>query len=293
MNCADVQELLSAYYDGELGREPATQVREHLGRCSQCAAQLADFTRLSTLAAGLPTPQTPGAIWDRLESELDADVASPPSASHIQEPRPTSRPCHTPSASRITTNALALAATLLVAVGLGWFTYGTWFMHGARHDGFVTEFGHYLQAFQQNPDEAQQMLLAKYDGVPVDPAQATKLVGYRPMMPEAAHDQYQVKSMHVLRMPCCTCVQTVCERRDGSTVTIFEHTDKNPPWFGDRSGTMADCSGQRCRLFDLQSSIAVHWQSGNRYITAIGVRDKHEADDLVKWLQPDAQNGSS
>ncbi len=43
MNCAEVQELFSAYYDGELPEDRQSQVREHLGHCDQCAEELAGF----------------------------------------------------------------------------------------------------------------------------------------------------------------------------------------------------------------------------------------------------------
>jgi hypothetical protein len=279
MNCAEVQELLSAYYDGELVGEKLTGLREHLGNCEHCAGELAGFENLSSLASGQQTPAAPEAIWDRLESQLDQETCVP-----------------TASVSRIALlrdpRLLGLAATILVAVGLGWVAYGTWGGHG-DHSGFVAEFGHYLKEFRHDPEKAQEMLVAKYDGEAVDPSQAIQLVGYRPVTANSSSKQYKVRSTHVLRMPCCTCVQTVCERSDGSTVAIFEHDDENPEWFGDQQGTMANCSGKRCQLFDVNDRIAASWKSGTRHITVIGVQDENEVAELVAWLEGDQQGNPS
>jgi hypothetical protein len=279
MNCADAQTLLSAYFDGELSEASELELRDHLRQCARCSAELDSFRQLSTLAHGLYTPQTPDSIWRQLEVRLDEDDLPLSSTSKKHS-------------SYMAARLLVLAATLLVAVGLGWFTYETWFGHGER-DAFAAEFGHYLEAFHRDPEMAQEMLIAKYDGVAVDSTQAIQLVGYRPATANATHNEFRVKSTHVLKMPCCTCVQTVCERADGSTVVIFEHDDENPEWFGDRRETTAHCSGKRCRLFDIQDQIAASWKMGGRHITAIGVRDAGEVSHLVSWLQGDAQASSS
>ena len=279
MNCNEVQELLSAYHDGELANAMQSHVRAHLSQCRQCAEELACFEGLSTLAGGQQTPMPPASIWDRLETELEGETCHHPAG-------------RTRSVLLGNSRILALAATVLVALGLGWFGYDTWFGHGDHH-GFVAEFGHYLDEFRRDPEAAQQMLVARYDGESVGAEQAIRLVGYRPLTTDASHNEYSVKSTHVLKMPCCTCVQTVCERSDGSTIAIFEHDDANPEWFGDQRETMANCSGKRCRLFDVSDRIAASWKSGTRHITVIGVRDANEVGDLVAWLEGNQQDNSS
>ncbi len=230
------------------------------------------------LVNDLRMPIPPEKLWDRLEVELDGEAF----------PRPLGR---TRFVSLRTSMILTLAATVLVALGVGWFGYDTWFGHGDHH-GFVAEFGHYLDEFRRDPEAAQQMLVAKYDGESVDGEQAIRLVGYRPLTSHTSHNQYSVKSTHVLKMPCCTCVQTLCERSDGSAVAIFEHDDANPEWFGDQRETIANCSGKRCCLFDLNDRIAASWKSGTRHITVIGARDADEVSDLVAWLEGSQQENS-
>ncbi len=278
MNCAEAQQLLSAYFDGELARELVRDLDDHVSQCTVCAAELASFGQLSRLAGDLPSPPAPDTLWCQLEQQLNEDAL----------PQGASRRSYLSSRSG---KALALAATLLVAVGLGWWSLGGWDPHG-EHDAFAAEFGHYLDEFHRDPASAQQMLVAKYNGVAIDPAGALHLVGYQPATSKAVHDQYRVTSTHVLTMPCCTCVQTVCQRPDGSTVVIFEHDDENPQWFADRRETTANCSGKRCRLFDVQNSLAASWSSGGRHITVIGARDASEVGQLVSWLQDSPQPGA-
>jgi len=46
MKCRDLEELLSAYADGELPRAQREFVKEHLAGCSQCQATLADYMKV-------------------------------------------------------------------------------------------------------------------------------------------------------------------------------------------------------------------------------------------------------
>ncbi len=53
MNCRDLEELLSAYADGELPRTPKEFIDEHLAGCPECRATLADFAAAGRLLASL------------------------------------------------------------------------------------------------------------------------------------------------------------------------------------------------------------------------------------------------
>jgi len=46
MKCSDIEELLSAYANGELSRPQREFVEEHLSRCVNCRAALADYTEV-------------------------------------------------------------------------------------------------------------------------------------------------------------------------------------------------------------------------------------------------------
>ncbi len=275
MNCSDAKELLSAYYDGELAEDQRSRLSEHLNGCSACAKELAGFEKLSHMAGSLTKPLPPADIWSHLTQRLGQSSAGQNRPMPAGQRRPW---------SFSTPKLVALAATLLFAVWIGRLAYHSVFTHG-EHDQFAAEFGHYLNEFQRDPPTAQRFLLAKYENQLVDPDQVVQTVGYRPAVADGLPEGYTLESTHVMTMPCCTCVQSICRRSDGSTLAIFEHDDEETTeWFGDRPETMANCGGKQCCLVELDERIAASWKRGSRSITVIGVRDVGEVSDMVAWL---------
>lgn len=275
MNCSEVKTLLSAYYDGELPDALRARVSEHLDHCADCSQELRGFERLSRIAGTLSSPTPPEHLWKRIETELDQglDVERSP---RTQMDASTRRSLSLP-------RSFILAATVLVAVGIGWFAWQGWFTTD-HHDHFTAEFGHYLAEFRRDPAAAQQFLLAQYEHHRVEPEDAIERIGYRPVVADGVPPGFSIASTHVMKMPCCTCVQCVCQRSDGSALVIYEHNDDDPRWFGNRPSITVSCDGKKCSLVELEDSIAVSWKHGNRHITLIGIRDVAEVAKLVAWL---------
>ncbi len=275
MNCTEVKERLSAYYDGELSLQERAAVAEHLKGCLDCARELEGFRRVSTLADGLNHPEPPAQLWHRLDERLDVEHSGDPARSTMA------------AAPRWTRNpnvrfGLVTATVILIAVG--WLGHRTWFQHHDDHQ-FAETFGHYLEEFSLDPHAAQNLLLAKYHSQSVDLAQAAQAVGYRPAIANGLPEGYSIESTHVMKMPCCTCVQSLCQRSDGSTIAIFEHDDDETElWFGGRPEIPAVCDGANCSLVELGDSIAATWKRGKRYLTVIGVRDTVEIGEFVTWF---------
>ena len=120
------------------------------------------------------------------------------------------------------------------------------------------------------------------------------LVGYRPAVANGLPEGYSVESTYVMTMPCCTCVQCLCKRSDGSTIAIFEHDDEETKeWFGDRPETLANCGGYRCSVVELEGHIAASWLRGKRHITVVGVRDVAELAELVAWFDESNQHAAA
>jgi hypothetical protein len=276
MDCTEVKELLSAYHDGELGPDDRSAVAEHLRVCHDCAGELEGFRCLSALAEGLVHPDPPQELWPRIKQQLAGEeIASTKHSTLWDWQRWARRPA-------LHFGLAAVAAIVLIAVGL----FGTtdWFGHRGDHE-FTAVFGRYLEAFQADPHDAQEILLAHYPGQAVQPAQAAQIVGYRPAIASGMPDGYSVESAYVMKMPCCTCVQCLCRRGDGTTMAIFEHDDDEmQEWFGDRPETSAVCNGAPCRLVALDGRIAASWKQGERHITVVGARDIAEVGDLVAWF---------
>ncbi len=266
MNCSEIHELLSGYLDGELSGDVTAKIREHLAGCDTCVQELDGFKRLSQLASGLRTLSPSDGMWDELERKLgDTSAAS------FAWPA---------SWMRMSSRSLAIAATLLVAVGLGWL--GLRAVHMAQHEAqLAAVIGQYLDTFQESPTDAQRILETKYQGQAVDVREAVHYVGYTPATASSLPANYSLERLYVWKMPCCTCVQSLCKRTDGTTVAIFEHDNAQPDWFGRRQTNTIDCAGQCCTLVRVDSQLAATWQFGQRHITVIGARDVTEIDKLA------------
>ena len=92
-------------------------------------------------------------------------------------------------------------------------------------------------------------------------------------------------------MPCCICVQSICERSDGSTWAIFEHDDEEADeWFAHRPKVTVNVNDTRCSLIEVEKHLAATWRRGKRHITLVGMRDATEVSQLVAWLGQEGQH---
>lgn len=271
MDCSEAKELLSAFHDDELSSSQRTAVAEHLTGCDDCAREHERFRRLSVLAEGLAHPEAPAHIWQRLEKRLDADHRH-----GLNRPEP-------PGWTRKPGVRFGLAVAATVVIAVGWLGYSHWLKQHAHHE-MVVVFGRYLAEFDRDPGAAQQILLAQYDGQAIDVEQARSKVGYRPVVADGLPEGYAVQTTYVMKMPCCTCVQCLGNRSDGSALALFEHDEKDPHWFGDRPTNETICGGKRCRVVDLGGRLAATWGHDKRQITVVGVQDVAEIDRLVTWF---------
>lgn len=272
MNCSEVQERLSAYFDGELADEEQTVVAAHLEGCASCGEELAVFGKLSEMSAALADPQAPSHLWNDLEAKLDNDQQ--------QKPMPASPPSRS---QRFPTRFLAVAATLLIAVGLGVVGYKMWYS-ADEHDHLAINFEHYLEEFDKNPEKAQQILLAKYDGRPTTVQQAAAKLRYEPVIAKGLPSGCSLENVYLLDMPCCTCAQAVCRCNAGQHIAVFEHDDDQPVWFGDRPSINCLCDGKPTNIVQIDDRLAATWKQRNRYITVIGARDLEEVTRFVAHL---------
>lgn len=296
MNCSEIQELLSAYFDDELSEALQTEVSQHLDDCPKCAQSLTQFEKLSLMARELDEPRTPPSSWPAIAQQLDQpeqldreQSQAPASASAHAQPsvQPAPSPTrHNPR--RLPLGRITLAATILLAAGIGW-----WLASGARHlhdeEVFASHFAEYVQEFRSDPANAQEQFLARFENHLVAPDEAVTLVGYTPAVTRGVPEGYRLVSTHVVTMPCCTCVQSLCRRSDGTMLAIFEHADQNASHdfpnadFGDHPCVSAKCRGRDCCLMDIDDQLAATWKDGPRHITLVGINDLEEVDTFVGW----------
>ncbi|MCA9150394.1 MAG: zf-HC2 domain-containing protein [Planctomycetales bacterium] len=284
MNCSDVRDQLSAYYDHELSADAQATMARHLSECEACAAELMAFSRVSREVRRMPQPTVPDTVWGRIAENLSPLNVS----STTVAPQITRRGTLAPGGPW---RQLVLAASILLILSGGlWMARGvrnTGMNHPGKHEHgqeFVATMDHYLQQLTHDPIGAEQFLLSQYSGQTVAADKAVELVGYRPAVAAGLPQGYSLASTTVLKMPCCTCVKAVCRRQDGSTLVLFEHDDEKTEWFGERPSNMAICGDRECCLVELDSSIAATWKRGSRSVTAVGARNKEEVNLLVTWL---------
>ena len=165
MNCEQVEELLSAYLDNMLAPEERRQVAAHLQTCRQCVQALADYRRNDALLAGLPRVAPDDSLRERifsspdfleltgesLDRRLSAGQTVPrmparsprrdtPGRPHLvaipggrsTAPQPTVKVETLPrrNGSRtMRTLIAALAAALVIAIGLGTYAGFSYFAH--------------------------------------------------------------------------------------------------------------------------------------------------------------------
>jgi len=274
MQCREAQELLSAYYDGELPAESLSSLAAHVEGCPRCGEELAGFGDLSAMAKGLGDPEPPRGIWTGIEAALDADSQGVPT-----ERRGAARK----RGARKWLGLFATAALVLVTTGVVWFTFGPRQPPG-RDRALAADFSEYLERFPENPERAQQVLLAKYDGQAVGLSQAVHRTGYRPAVADGLPERYTLDGMYVLDMPCCTCVQAICRRDDGKVFAIFEHVEEQPAWLGARPRRDTQCHGCACSVIAAERGVVASWKGGKRHLTVVGADDVEEIADLISHL---------
>jgi anti-sigma factor RsiW len=276
MECQQVQRLLSAYYDNELSAEVRSSVAGHVQSCPNCGQELVVFQSLSGMAKELDDPEPPTRIWAGIEAALDANRESARIVCPAVEQGWSSK--------RWRMSLLAAAALVMIATGVVWIVSRT--LHAPGHHGeLAADFEEYFEHFATDPDMAQNVLLAKYDGQAVDISQATRQLGYRPAVASGLPKRYSLDAVYVLKMPCCTCLQTICRRDDGRVFAIFEHDEEEPAWLGDRPRVETQCNGRPCSVIQADRGLVASWQANKRQLTVVGARDLEEIADLIGHLQ--------
>ncbi len=281
MNCADVRRELSALYDGEVSGERRAALEAHLAECAACAAEHAAYARLSALVAVGEVTVPSQALWEVVQAELDRM----PAASGTTTASAMSSSWRT-TAERL----LWLAALLTIVFVAGW---GIVSRPGAHDDRLaMAEFqrvmDRYVELLPNDPIAAERELLQRYPSRSLNVGDASPSIVEIPYRPVIANDLppgYQIETVHVVKMPCCACVQATCRRPDGSAFALFEHDDdQSANWFGDRPCSMKETCGKSCCVVQLDRGLAVTWPLGHRYVTAVGLKDTRELEQLVAWF---------
>jgi len=102
MDCPTCEAMVDAYVDGELSATESVEFEHALAACPGCRARLEAARDMSRLLRGLPAEPAPDLLRARIERELRSIAA-----------RPQER-------ARERMRWMSMAASLIVAVGVGW-----------------------------------------------------------------------------------------------------------------------------------------------------------------------------
>lgn len=274
MNCHEVQENLSTYFDGELSEDARQEVDAHVAECESCCGELQCFARLSNLVRHIPVPAAPPDVWRRVDAQLDERT------SHVFLPLRT-------GASRPYARLLTLAAGLLFLAAGAAIWYQVTAGLGNRHS--AANLDEFASSLSRDPAGAQRRLVAAYRGQAISPNRAAQALGYVPVSLRRDPVGYRLRSAHLLEMPCCRCLQAVYERSDGQTVAVFEKTLDQPFAFGDRPTVCTRCNGQPCQLTQADGRLIVSCQITDRQLAIVGAESMNEAHALLTWLHENSR----
>jgi hypothetical protein len=267
MNCDSARELLSSYYDRELPADQQAEMRAHVEACPECARRLVEFGELSQLTASLRAPRAPAESWPAIAAALDEEAR---------------RAARGWSPAWLTRRSTAvLAATVVVAASIGLASYWLW-QRWEPHAVMAATFDVYLAEFKAAPQQAQRVLIDRYQGWRVDPARPD--LPFAPNAPEALPNGFVRQETYVLKMPCCVCTQTIYKNESGAVVVLFEHSEKEPGWFGKRPTIHARCHDTPTVLVQLSDQLAATWKCGPRYLTVIGAQNVEQVAQIVSVL---------
>jgi len=76
MRCRDVDQLVTAYVDGELDERRSSALRGHLRVCADCAERVEDEARVREAAGSLEPLDPPADLWSAIDARLaEAEIA--------------------------------------------------------------------------------------------------------------------------------------------------------------------------------------------------------------------------
>tara|TARA_R110002072_G_scaffold293949_1_gene463651 strand:+ start:8838 stop:9674 length:837 start_codon:yes stop_codon:yes gene_type:complete len=275
MNCSEVLDLLSPLHDEELSTDLCESVEQHLRECPACAAVRADFGAMSSLINQQPDPEPPAELWNHIQSEMHSYISTSSVASDRMRFGFLRRPRRLLG---------VVAATLVAVLGIAFIIHET-VDHG-HDEHLAVNFDRFLNEFPTSPEQAQKLLHANYPSNLVDVDQAELEVKYRPAVANALPTGYTLDSVHLVRMPCCLCVEALCTTPYGTRLAVLEHAIDQPVWFGDRPVEQCNCNGRNARLIRFDGQLVATWKSEKRFLTIIGIRNEDELTNLMKHLDP-------
>lgn len=296
MNCQQVCNQLSSYFDGELEAESHAEIQQHIRQCSSCSCELTSYQGLRELFQ-LPVSDASLAAlpsWESIAARLaQSDEAAPSLAASMGN--------HWKVAAGI---MCAIAASVVLFANLR----GTLQHESASHDHSTVERANaatmnlqpVLDLFAQSPELAVAMLKDKFATESLTISELDSSFG-RPTLvgslasTDSLPSNAKVVSSQLMSFPFCNCPQgactcgpngcncaaCVCQRPDGSTYLVLEHCRAQDISFGDLPTQVVNRGNLRLQQATSNGTQAISWERESGRMTVIGLRNVTEIGALL------------
>lgn len=279
MKCDAVKVLLSTYFDGELPERDAAEVKLHLLTCADCQLELASYERMSDMLRA-PLGGAPD-NWARISTRLEEDDNAVVPSSLIKGRS---------LKHRFPVFVAILAASLLFIAALSTNFHGT---HPHASTAAV-DLSEYVELAAEKPSLALQTMEERFKGQEVKLDHAKEVLGYEPAIASSLPSSVKLVSTTALTLPgcdcgagkctCgpngCNCAASLCRREDGTEFLVLEHCKTQELTFGDLPTQIASRGPSELRVVEAGEKVAATWNTAERKVTALGLKDIAEAKEL-------------
>lgn len=158
MNCPSARESLGAYLDGELPVEARATIDAHLAGCPACASELEIMRSVTASLAESTAIRVPTQLWSEIERRLNRPVQREP----------------TPRNQFLRVRRYALAASVLIAVGIGAWAFLSLGGDASVARASTVDFSILLDSLPKDAVVAFEKFLNQYDARPVLASEAKR-----------------------------------------------------------------------------------------------------------------------
>jgi hypothetical protein len=216
MCCEETERQLGRYIDNELSAAELDQVEAHLESCTSCQAEMAELRELAAGLAKAKSVPLPESLWQRIEWHLDQKTV-------------TARP--TPRVVRLRMRAApwAIAAGVVLAVGLGMFGLSSL---ETTAQASTVDFGVLLDALPLDAHKAFRKFLVRYDAKPTTPIDAKRIAPDLNFdTPSVLPGGFRLQSVYALRIGSMKGIAAAYDR-DGEFLAAVFHPPMKHEKFG-------------------------------------------------------------
>ena len=288
MNCKEARACLSSYYDGELERNRAREVEQHLATCEICQGEVRSFKQMTGFLSEDASFSPASDSWEKICCRLDEGYSAPAKVA----PR-----LRMPLHFHLTVASLAIAASVMM---LGVLPFRSDDTHPISQASATIDLSEIVELAAKEPSLALDAMARRFNGQEVAPEDAEALLGYQPAVADSLPANTRIVSTKLLTLPncecedgmctCgpsgCNCAVSLCERKDGSEFLVLEHCRSQSISFGELAVKSADGDTNSLQFIGNGDRLAASWISDSRRLTAIGLKDVAEAKRLSMNATP-------